>query len=234
MNIPVTSKRVVLEQLHPTMLDRLEKFFADGRIKGNVAVVSGVRTKAQQQALYAKYKKGRGNLAANPNRTLQGGWKGSWHMVQLDGYGHAVDFRVTNKRAITEEDVGRIAKGYGLIQTVKSEWWHFQWRNSKRVFEVTAYIETDKNTSPTVDWEGIIAFLQEVERKIKLTPLRRGSRGAEVAVVQKLLHERGHTCVADGVFGRVTARKVRLFQRSRGLVADGVVGRQTYAALKTG
>ena len=57
--IPVTSSHVNITGLHPRFRQRLEAFFADPRIKGKVAVVSGTRTYAQQAYLY-KYKSGRG------------------------------------------------------------------------------------------------------------------------------------------------------------------------------
>ena len=56
--------------------------------------------------------------------------------------------------------------------------------------------------------------------------LKRGSKGTQVASVQRALG-----IPADGIFGRQTARAVRRFQRSRGLTVDGVVGPATLSAL---
>ena len=57
--------------------------------------------------------------------------------------------------------------------------------------------------------------------------LRRGSRGAEVAALQRLLG-----IAADGEFGPATEAAVRRFQRRRGLAPDGIVGPRTRAALE--
>lgn len=57
--------------------------------------------------------------------------------------------------------------------------------------------------------------------------LRRGDKGAEVALLQKLLHIK-----EDGYFGPNTEAAVTLFQRSRGLEADGVVGGYTWRELE--
>lgn len=56
--------------------------------------------------------------------------------------------------------------------------------------------------------------------------LRRGSRGAEVKILQSHLG-----IASDGSFGPGTENAVRAFQRSRGLTPDGVVGAQTWGAL---
>jgi hypothetical protein len=56
--------------------------------------------------------------------------------------------------------------------------------------------------------------------------LKRGSTGSAVLALQQRLG-----IGADGVFGRVTARAVRRFQRSNGLAVDGVVGPATAAKL---
>ncbi|MGB2711857.1 MAG: peptidoglycan-binding domain-containing protein, partial [Conexibacter sp.] len=56
--------------------------------------------------------------------------------------------------------------------------------------------------------------------------LKRGSRGQDVAQLQRRLH-----VSADGVFGPQTVAAVRRFQAHHGLVVDGIVGPQTAAAL---
>jgi peptidoglycan hydrolase-like protein with peptidoglycan-binding domain len=59
--------------------------------------------------------------------------------------------------------------------------------------------------------------------------LQRGSSGADVAAVQRMLG-----VSPTGTFGPVTARAVRAFQGSHGLSTDGIVGPQTRAALGLG
>jgi putative chitinase len=62
--------------------------------------------------------------------------------------------------------------------------------------------------------------------------LRLGSRGSEVAELQRKLLEAGfEPGAADGVFGPRTETAVKAFQRSRGLIADGIVGPRTWRAL---
>ena len=61
--------------------------------------------------------------------------------------------------------------------------------------------------------------------------LRRGCRGDAVADLQRLLQQAGYELAADGVFGRITLRCVRAFQKQSALEADGIVGPLTWAAL---
>jgi peptidoglycan hydrolase-like protein with peptidoglycan-binding domain len=56
--------------------------------------------------------------------------------------------------------------------------------------------------------------------------LRVGSTGSSVKYVQAAL---GIT--QDGIFGKITERRVREFQRAQGLVVDGIVGPITYGRL---
>jgi peptidoglycan hydrolase-like protein with peptidoglycan-binding domain len=58
-------------------------------------------------------------------------------------------------------------------------------------------------------------------------PLKRGSHGTRVALVQRWL---GLT--PDRIFGPATRRAVKRFQRRHGLVADGIVGPVTWRALR--
>lgn len=56
--------------------------------------------------------------------------------------------------------------------------------------------------------------------------LRRGSTGAQVRMVQRLLN-----VAQDGIFGAITEEAVKNFQRNHGLTPDGIVGVKTWALL---
>ena len=64
--------------------------------------------------------------------------------------------------------------------------------------------------------------------------LRRGCRGESVRQLQDALRALGHELAADGVFGPVTERCVRTFQRAHGLDPDGIAGPLTWSALGGG
>jgi hypothetical protein len=62
--------------------------------------------------------------------------------------------------------------------------------------------------------------------------IRKGDRGADVGTLQRVLVLKGYRLgTVDGVFGKLTKRAVRDFQRQRLLTVDGVVGPQTVAGL---
>lgn len=65
-----------------------------------------------------------------------------------------------------------------------------------------------------------------------MQPIRRGSRGASVADVQRRLSSLGHR-IEDprGAFDAVTEDAVRAFQDARGLIVDGIVGVDTWREL---
>ena len=62
--------------------------------------------------------------------------------------------------------------------------------------------------------------------------LRQGSSGATVKKVQQKLKNWGYYGGAvDGIYGKNTAKAVKLFQRKNGLTADGIAGAKTLAAM---
>ncbi|EYF08798.1 peptidoglycan-binding domain-containing protein [Chondromyces apiculatus] len=61
--------------------------------------------------------------------------------------------------------------------------------------------------------------------------LRQGTRGPNVKRVQTRLDALGWDLPADGIFGPITDRNVKSFQRRKGLLDDGVVGPRTWSAL---
>jgi hypothetical protein len=62
--------------------------------------------------------------------------------------------------------------------------------------------------------------------------VKRGSTGTAVALLQKELnHDGGFGLEVDGVFGPLTEKAVRLYQRIHKLAVDGIVGPQTWGML---
>src|SRR5262245_56305267 len=122
LNLVDGNERVDL--LHPIFVARLEALAADPRMKGQLKSDSAVRTAEEQQFLFDNQNEPGFNLAADPVRTfattaygLSTG-RGSWHMVQDDGFGYAVDVAT----ALMTDDVlavlAEVAAEYRLQQTV--------------------------------------------------------------------------------------------------------------------
>ena len=239
--IPTTKSNVDLSLLHPRFKKRLEAFFDDPRIRGRVSVSSGCRSYAQQMYFYNKYLEGRGNLAANPDRRFgtkgldgQGIWRGSWHMEQNDGFCYAVDFHRINNDLHTWE-INAIAKEYGMHPTVDGEWWHHQPRASTDWFDAPALEArsvVEDTEEPVVHWASIVLFVQRLYSIVSSNPLRRGSRNEAVRVLQRKLGEIGFDAgTPDGIFGKMTTRAVKQYQRANNLKADGIVGPSTWVKL---
>ena len=238
--IPTTKSSVDLSLLHPRFKQRLEAFFADPRISGRVSISSGCRSYAQQMYFYKRYLKG-GNLAANPDRrhgpkALNGVgiWRGSWHMSQDDGFCYAVDFHRLNKDLATWE-INAIAKEYGLHPTVDGEWWHHQPRQSTEWFEAPALearAVKEDTKEPKTHWAAIVLYVQRLYAIVSTNPLRKGSRNEAVRVLQRKLGEIGFDAgTPDGIFGKMTTRAVKRYQRANKLTVDGIVGSATWAKL---
>ena len=250
LGLPVTDTGVNIADLAPRFRTRLEAMFADPRITSvagvpKVAIISGARTEASQRALHDRYRAGKGNLAANPDRRFGpvgfdglGIWKGSWHMCQNTelggGYAWAVDFRILG--GIIEEKVQEIACEYGIRATIPArEWWHHQCRSGVELFPAPALTgeepPLDEPPEPG-DLAAVLAAILGFGEKIASTPVRRGDRGDHIATLQARLGALGFDAgPIDGICGKGTIRAVKAFQRSRGLVQDGVCGKRTWDEL---
>ena len=64
-----------------------------------------------------------------------------------------------------------------------------------------------------------------------MTNLSYGSRGDEVASLQKQLNAAGYSLAVDGIYGAATDAAVRDYQSRNALAVDGVVGPQTMNSL---
>lgn len=226
-----------LRGVHPVLAYRVEQLLAEPSLS-RYSIYPAVRTRAKQEALYAKWKAGRGNLAANPNRTLRTGpewpydWtpKGSWHMVQGDGYGHAVDLKRpwNRSRAQARADVHPFLARYGLKATVASEFWHVQALTSRGWVPGPTPDGFDNLPKPKSELEQVGEYIAGLRQSV----LRRRNRGIYVKSLQQFLLDKSYPVGrADGIFGRKTERAVREFQRNHGLVVDGIVGPNTWNAL---
>jgi hypothetical protein len=67
---------------------------------------------------------------------------------------------------------------------------------------------------------------------ITLTMLEKGSKGAEVKTLQRLLNALDYSCgKVDGDFGNGTLAAVKAFQKAKGLGVDGIVGTNTWNSI---
>jgi len=257
--LPTTSKWVELNGLHPRFRHRLSKLLSDPAVKGS-KIVSGARTFEMQKRLFDKYKSGRGNLAANPNRQFgpkgKNGkriFQGSWHQIQSDEhpegpYCYAADIRLP--KGLSWDIFSETAKKYGIYQTVfspKFEPWHYQpygYLNGKWQWFPAPALENDAaDTAKVKKAEHPLKIWAAATAEARKHTLRRGDRGPHVLVLQTYLDKEGFSpsrkknrSGLDSVFGNQTRRAVIEFQRNECIVGkpvkvDGVAGKQVWAAL---
>ena len=79
-----------------------------------------------------------------------------------------------------------------------------------------------------VTGETFMLVIKSIKKILPTEVLIKGSRGANVKILQKAL-----ALTPDGIFGKNTERAVKGFQANNQLVADGVVGKNTWAKLKS-
>ena len=77
-----------LAKVHPTFVEILKTALASPKCPWDITITDGARTLAEQRKLYAQGRTTPGNIVT---------WtkpENSKHLIQADGYGHAVDFIV--------------------------------------------------------------------------------------------------------------------------------------------
>tara|TARA_R100000458_G_C8262261_1_gene237639 strand:+ start:1055 stop:1795 length:741 start_codon:yes stop_codon:yes gene_type:complete len=86
----------------------------------------------------------------------------------------------------------------------------------------------------SVNWVQIGNYIKDIGRQLAHKPLRKGSRGKYVVLLQQQLNARIAThLVCDGIFGRKTLKAVKKFQRNHPIMVDGIVGPITWRFLWT-
>lgn len=128
-----------MDRVHPELLARYERLVEYCWARSwYIGVTSATRSFQEQLSLYQSWKNGTGNYAANPIQRIGpsplGDWsvQGSYHMIQADGYSHALDL---HWQQCSPEDIQEAAELFGLLQTVPGENWHYQWWDTHGVFD---------------------------------------------------------------------------------------------------
>ena len=109
------------EHLHPVLVFRLAgAFWSSQLMRDHVRIESGARSMDAQRHLYAKWRNGQGNLAADPDRRIAPGFVGSYHMIQpADNWAWACD--LTRVGPVSWSQVHEVLDGWGLQRTVPGE-----------------------------------------------------------------------------------------------------------------
>lgn len=231
-----------LAEVNPQLANRIRSMAADLKAQGiNVMVVSGYRSFAEQNALYAQGRTKPGNIVTN----AKGG-------QSLHNYGLAVDvvpigangqpnWNVPNS---TWQKIGAAGKKQGL------EWggdWksfvdrpHFQMTAGRSISSLLSQYNSNGGNLQKI-WADVNKNYPTVgsNTPIPNTPaptptgssLKVGSRGAAVEQLQKDLTKLGYKLSADGIFGAKTDAAVKRFQKDHNLTVDGIVGPKTRAAI---
>lgn len=247
------------EYLHPKVAELANKLVGECENQGlKIKITDTLRTGSEQNALYAKGRTKPGSKVTNARYPQSNhNWGIAFDFCRNDGAG------AFNESGNFFHKVGQVGKSIGL--SWGGDWTSFkdkphfeftgfgQWRNlqtkygSPDGFKKTWGGNTPAPAPPT-GGDRLVAEYQRVlgkglacdgiygpKTEEAATTICKGSKGALVTVLQKLLSSRTDYFGGawDGVFGGVTEATVIRYQREKGLSVDGIVGKKTWKALLT-
>lgn len=228
-----------LARVNPQLAGRIRLLAAELRAQGiNITVASGLRTFAEQDALYAQGRTKPGSIVTN----ARGG-------QSLHNYGLAIDVVPLGANGQPNWSVGNdVWQKIGAAGKRQGLEWGGDWTSfvDRPHFQMTAgrsvssllnqYNQNGGNLSAI--WSDINRNYPPVGTTTPPAPpnpttnnLRVGSRGEAVKQLQRDLSGLGYPLTADGIFGAKTDAAVKRFQREHNLTADGFVGPKTRAAI---
>ena len=205
------------KQLHPKLQKKIKSFLSKCEKEGyRVKVTECLRTKDEQDALYAKGRTAPGNRVTN----ARGSSYSSMHQ-----WGVAFDFcRGDGKDAFDNRDgffdkVGKIGQSLGL-----------EWSGTWKSFSEKAHFQLPDWGSGTLNLrlkygtpEKFFATWGTSEEEYDMKTIKKGSTGKAVKVWQIIVG-----VSPDGDFGEKTEQATKIFQKAHSLTADGVVGNKTW------
>lgn len=219
-----------MKKLHPRLRKLTNELVTACERKGiPIKITQGYRSKAEQDALYAKGRTKPGNRVTN----ARGGYS-------MHNWGVAIDFcRNDGKGAYDDSDgffskVGKVGKSLGLEwggdwKSIKDKP-HFQlpdWGSTTeklrtRYGTYEKFVKTWGDSKPVAN--KTTTSVKRAE-DVSMTTIKKGSKGKAVKIWQVIV---GTT--VDGSFGDSTVAKTKAFQKKHKLTADGVVGDKTWKA----
>jgi peptidoglycan L-alanyl-D-glutamate endopeptidase CwlK len=212
--------------IHDLALKLVEKAYKEGIY---VQIISGYRSFAEQDKLYAQGRTAPGNIVTNAKAGQS-----------VHNYGLAVDFLILHPDGSANWKVDEQWKRVGAIGKSLG----FDWGGDWKSFKDWGHLEYTQGH----DWKDLKAGWrpQFIEQMAKVKPkpkpkpakddglLKRGDKGPAVKELQQKLIKAGEKLPrygADGDFGAETEEAVKAFQARHGLVVDGIVGSKTKAKL---
>lgn len=233
-----------LAKVHPVLAEKVAKVIADLAVAGrDVRVVQGLRTYAEQNALYAqgrtkpgqrvtKAKGGQSNhnfgLAVDlcPFENGKPDWNDTrgFDAIGVAGKKHGLNWGGDWKFV----DKPHLELKHGLTMA-QCRYFHDKggpYAVWDRVAKNISASTSTGNTSTPVALLNNDQVKQPLQPTASLPELKQGSKGQYVRNLQAKLKLK-----IDGIFGPATRRAVIAFQKEHGLDADGIVGKNTWAKL---
>lgn len=237
LNTLLSKAEAKFKNIHPQLAEKGRQLIKDAHAIGiNIIITQGLRTTAEQNALYAQGRTAPGKIVTN----AKGGY--SYH-----NFGLAFDFAVTNASGgtvywdtsiDTNKDkakdwyqVGKLGQKLGL------EWggaWtgfvdmpHFQMTFGLSLAQLRGGAKAPTSGASTSTGGSTTT---------KKNYLEKGDEGSDVLALQKKLVQLGYKLTGDnngcdGIFGQSTVDAVKAFQKKVKITVDGVVGATTNSKL---
>ena len=148
----------------------------------------------------------------------------------FDGFGYAVDFRITGK-GITTGEVKKTLPSTGCTHLSVASGGTTP-RAASGAASLSGFPTTKARSRHRPDPQNVLAEVAKFVEACKDTVVRKGHRGPVVEFLQTQLDKDGYRLSRgrkpgagiDGDFGKMTDKAVRQFQKDEDVKIDGVVG----------
>lgn len=206
-----------LSKIHPTLADKARQLIAKAHEEGiDLVVTQGLRTIAEQNALYAQGRTAPGKIVTK----AKGG--SSYH-----NFGLAFDIAIRKEDGSIDWDTAKLYSRVGQLgKSIGLEWGgDFKSIKDTPHFQLTfgltlSQLRTGKRPSGSTVTSDEAAVVEL------------GAKGELITDTQAKLTSLGFDCgTVDGIAGAKTIAAIKAFQKANGLGVDGIAGTKTLAKL---